>query len=183
MTVVNDEDHVALIRANMTQPEILAEFNNIWQLAQKRFDSNSPPLRCIRSPYPLVDSGSPLMHLWLTEFESLYVHRLKLALPTSGEDVLAAKERIRQRIAARKSVSKSFSPTCLDSDLEIRQLGIATITDIGNENVYVLKDGIEYYFKPPNNSAFQLGCFDFSEVVVFDLMPKMPTGVQGQLFA
>lgn len=57
---------------------------------------------------------------------------------------------------------------CLDSDAEIRTLGLAEITDIGAENVYVAApDGRRYCFKPGNTDHFSTGPIDLSGVCIF----------------
>lgn len=50
----------------------------------------------------------------------------------------------------------------LDSQESIRALGVATINDVGNENVYVVKGGKPYYFKPVNTDNYAVGEHDFS---------------------
>ncbi len=50
----------------------------------------------------------------------------------------------------------------LDTQAKIRALGIAMIDDVGNENVYVLKDGIPYYFKPINTDNYAVGEHNFT---------------------
>lgn len=50
----------------------------------------------------------------------------------------------------------------LDSEAEIRALGEAIIHSVGDENVYVEKDGAAYFFKPGNTNKFSVGACDFS---------------------
>lgn len=56
----------------------------------------------------------------------------------------------------------------LDTDAEIQALGTANITDIGEENIYIEKDGVGYYIKLYNTEKYQKGPYDFSNEVVFD---------------
>jgi Uncharacterized protein conserved in bacteria len=50
----------------------------------------------------------------------------------------------------------------LDSDKALQALGEATITDVGSENIYIQKDGVEYYAKIYRTQDFQVGPHDFS---------------------
>lgn len=60
----------------------------------------------------------------------------------------------------------------LDSNAAINALGIAVITDVGEENIYVRKDNKRYFFKPGNTNIFQVGNYDFSGITVFDEIPS-----------
>lgn len=60
----------------------------------------------------------------------------------------------------------------LDSNAAINALGIAVITDVGEENIYVRKDNKRYFFKPGNTNIFQVGNYDFSGITVFDETPS-----------
>lgn len=64
----------------------------------------------------------------------------------------------------------------LDTNAEVQELGVAEVTDIGEENVYVNKDGASYYFKPGNTEQFALGSFDFGSVNAFDETPALAQG-------
>lgn len=62
----------------------------------------------------------------------------------------------------------------LDTTESIRALGVAEINEIGGENVYVLKDGKPYYFKPVSTSGYAVGEHDFSNDNAYggdELMP------------
>jgi hypothetical protein len=59
------------------------------------------------------------------------------------------------------------SARVLDRDQDIRAVGIARISWVGSENVYLEKDGQAYYFKPGNNDRFSIGVHDFSNETVF----------------
>lgn len=67
----------------------------------------------------------------------------------------------RARVSAER-VLRRIEGTSLDSDDAIRSLGVATITAVGSENVYLVKDAAEYYFKPSCNRGFAVGIHDFS---------------------
>lgn len=65
-------------------------------------------------------------------------------------------------------VSSGDKLTELGSNKEIQALGMATITDVGEENVYIEKEGAKFYFKTGNTDAFKLGGTDFSAVRVYE---------------
>ncbi|WP_432263160.1 hypothetical protein [Cupriavidus sp. TMH.W2] len=73
----------------------------------------------------------------------------------------------RVKAAAQDAIRKA-EPSLLDSNVAIQALGVANVTSIGNENVYLEKDGTAFYFKPANNDRFTVGLHDFSNVVVFE---------------
>lgn len=50
----------------------------------------------------------------------------------------------------------------LDTQASIRALGTAVIDEVGSENIYVIKDGQPYYFKPGSTSNYAVGEHDFS---------------------
>jgi hypothetical protein len=57
-------------------------------------------------------------------------------------------------------------PLTFDKEVDISDLnniGIATITNVGSENIYFLKDEIACFCKVGNTSKYQLGEHDFSE--------------------
>jgi hypothetical protein len=84
-----------------------------------------------------------------------------------------AKGNVRKLAAA---ALEKMLPNLLDSDAEIQQIGIANVVDIGQENVYLEKDGVAYYFKPGNTDDFTVGIFDFTNVTVFG-EHKSPTHI------
>lgn len=55
----------------------------------------------------------------------------------------------------------------LDSDAQIQSLGVAMIDEIGNENIYVIKDGAPFAFKG-NTNKYTVGEYDFTHEIVFD---------------
>lgn len=46
---------------------------------------------------------------------------------------------------------------------ELKNIGLVTITSVGSENIYFVKDGVDYFCKVTNTSEYQLGEHDFSE--------------------
>lgn len=59
----------------------------------------------------------------------------------------------------------------LPSQDAIRALGVATIDDVGSENVYIVKDGQPYYFKPGNTDPYRVGEHDFSNDTAYGETP------------
>lgn len=51
----------------------------------------------------------------------------------------------------------------LDTQASICDMGIATIDEIGSENVYLIKEGLPYYFKPGSTGKYAVGEHDFSK--------------------
>lgn len=79
--------------------------------------------------------------------------------------VIERKRRTRRDAAAASRVE-------LGSNEEIRALGVATITDVGGENVYVERDGKQYFFKPLNTDVYSVGEHDFSGDKTFAVEPE-----------
>ncbi|KKI36112.1 hypothetical protein VI03_25410 [Burkholderia vietnamiensis] len=68
--------------------------------------------------------------------------------------------RARARCAATRALLR-VSQRQLDGDDAIRALGVATITAVGSENVYLVKDAAQFYFKPACNRGYAIGIHDF----------------------
>ncbi|MDH0342122.1 DUF6908 domain-containing protein [Chromobacterium haemolyticum] len=79
---------------------------------------------------------------------------------------IADRERAIPKQEALKAIQRA-TPSSLERNEEIRALGMVNITDVGNENVYLEKDGQAYYFKPGNNERFRVGLHDMTSEVVF----------------
>lgn len=120
------------------------------------------------------------------------------AANTKRTEKLAAVESMRQEIAAKEAIledidleiaeleAKKVSVPSLpkpskyrkgtaDDGLEIEfdalaPLGIATITDTGSENIYIVKDGIHYFSKVMNTEDYRVGEWDFA---------AFPRGIKG----
>ncbi|ABO59912.1 hypothetical protein Bcep1808_7026 (plasmid) [Burkholderia vietnamiensis G4] len=69
--------------------------------------------------------------------------------------------------SAAMDAIRKLEPSCLDTDAQIQAVGIANVTSVGNENVYLEKNGVSFYFKPACNERFREGLHDFSREVVF----------------
>lgn len=81
-------------------------------------------------------------------------------------------------VAAKKKMESDKTPKMLDRNEDIRALGVARITDIGDENVYVEKDGKEYFFKPAGDTyeRYEVGEYDFSNEDIYSV-PEKKQGV------
>lgn len=78
---------------------------------------------------------------------------------------------------------KRFDSEELPSDPKIQALGVATITSVGSENVYIAKDGRQYFFKPGNNDGYEVGLHDFaSEPSPYDGAKRRPAAQRDYLF-
>lgn len=63
-------------------------------------------------------------------------------------------------------LKKAETPLTKNKEVEIddlKNIGLATITSVGSENIYFEKDGEAYFCKVTNTSKYQLGEYDFSE--------------------
>lgn len=110
--MTDDEARIA-IRAEMSCEEIKAEIEAISAVAQKRSDFGIYGLLGlvpIELAYGCTFSGeSPLN--WMHEHERKRLQQLKCALPTAGEEAIAARQRILARRLALKT-SKATSREC-----------------------------------------------------------------------
>ena len=94
------------------------------------------------------------------------IEALKVEIPVLEKELADAQHEL--EVAKVESESRVVDPIDwskaenLDTQAEIRALGIAMIDDVGNENVYVIKDGMPYYFKPVNTDNYAKGEHDFS---------------------
>lgn len=94
-----------------------------------------------------------------------------VARAAQGDDTVLwdLAQRLRQFVAHARGQGRSAGIRALrradqqqlDSDDAIRALGVATITSVGSENVYLAKDGAQYYFKPACNRGYAIGVHDF----------------------
>ncbi|HBO1619903.1 TPA: hypothetical protein L4F62_006464 [Pseudomonas aeruginosa] len=103
--MMSDERAAEIIRQALTPEQISAELNRISDVAKNREtfgDYGSFLFHHNRTGYPCIDHATTAMN-WMYAHESKRVHQLKLALPSQGECVAAARERIQARIAARKN--------------------------------------------------------------------------------
>lgn len=99
-----DSERAAMvIRAEMTFDEISAERQVISDIGMQRY--NDGDRTGLGGPRGHQGCGTAFSVLdWLTDAECERFHHLGLALPTSGEEQLAARQRIQERIAKRKAM-------------------------------------------------------------------------------
>lgn len=72
--------------------------------------------------------------------------------------------------ATRKKLElgSSESSAALGKEVDIsdlKNIGLATITSVGSENIYFEKDGEAYFCKVTNTSVYELGEYDFSKKI------------------
>lgn len=77
----------------MSLQDITAELELISQAIRKRMEGIDN----------IMLSYNPSESYWATECESLRLHQLKMALPSSGLEVVMAKARIKERLALRRA--------------------------------------------------------------------------------
>lgn len=107
--LVGDDDIRAYLRFRMSTQDILDEIDAISEVARLREefgDFTLLGLKPIHSGYGCIDSGSTALN-WMHDHERERTKQLKLALPSSGEAAIEASQRIKARIAARKSGARS----------------------------------------------------------------------------
>ncbi|MGF6281916.1 hypothetical protein ABH908_000051 [Pseudomonas frederiksbergensis] len=96
------------IRAEMTFQEMSAERQRISDTGMQRYEAGDRT--GLGGPRGHQDCGTPFSVFdWLTDAELERFHQLGLALPTSGEECAAARDRIKARIAARKAAARQVS--------------------------------------------------------------------------
>lgn len=92
------------LRERMSQEALEAEIEAISEVARLREefgDFNFLGLKPMQQGYACVDSGSSPLN-WMHEHERARLNQLKIALPTTAEQAIAARARIQERIARRK---------------------------------------------------------------------------------
>lgn len=92
------------LRDRLSPEALTAEIDAISEVARRREgfgDFALLGLKPMQQGYACVDSGTSLL-IWMHEHERQRLNQLKIALPTSAEQALAARARIQQRIALRK---------------------------------------------------------------------------------
>ncbi len=102
--MMSDERAAVFIRQALTPDQISAEIDRISGIANSREcfgDYGAFLFDHSRTGYPCFDHAANAMN-WMYAHETKRVHQLKLALPSQGECIAAARERIQARIAARK---------------------------------------------------------------------------------
>lgn len=101
--LVCDEDARSYLRERMSMDQIEGEFNRIHDLGSQRMEFGIRGLLGLGGARSYQDCGTPVGALdWLHEHEIKRLNQLRLAMPSNGEEIEAARLRISQRIAARK---------------------------------------------------------------------------------
>ncbi len=106
------------IRANLSIDQMKREIEALGDLAQAREefgDFTGLGLKPIASGYMCVDSGHNAL-MWLHEHERQRKNMLSIGLPTSGEEAVMARERIKARIAGRHGASESGRNVALQAN-------------------------------------------------------------------
>lgn len=97
----DDECAAVAIRAAMTFDEMTAERQAITDLGMQRYHTGDRT--GLGGPRGHQMCGTAFSVLdWLTDAECTRFHHLGLALPTSGEEQQAARQRIQKRLMARR---------------------------------------------------------------------------------
>lgn len=102
---INDMEIRAFLRERMSYEAISAEIDRICQLSKERdaFGQFSVlGLTAAEGGYSCVYSGDSLLN-WLHPHERQRLNQLKMAMPTSAEAAVEARERIKARLAQRKA--------------------------------------------------------------------------------
>lgn len=110
--MTDDEARIA-IRSEMSNEAIKAEIEAISAVAQKRSDYGIYGLLGLEPmelAYGCTFSGESLLN-WMHDHERKRLQQLKCALPTAGEEAIAARQRIQARRLAWRT-SKASSREC-----------------------------------------------------------------------
>ncbi|WP_284184488.1 hypothetical protein [Pseudomonas rhodesiae] len=110
--VTSDEAHAQEIRSSLSVDAITAERHSLTEISKSRYETGDRAgLAEPSGHYMAGDSAGCTVLDWMTAAERLRFHLLGLALPSFGEERLAARFRIQERIAARKrnALTRNFS--------------------------------------------------------------------------
>lgn len=111
-----DEAQADQIRATMSVAAITAERHSLTETSKARYQAGDRVgLSEPSGHYMAGDSAGCIVLDWMTSAERLRFHLLGLALPSFGEERLAARCRIQARIAARKrkAQARNLTTGCL----------------------------------------------------------------------
>ncbi|WP_439126127.1 MAG: hypothetical protein ACNJA3_27550 (plasmid) [Pseudomonas rhizophila] len=101
--VTSDEAHAQVIRSSLSVDAITAERHSLTEISKARYETGDRAgLAEPSGHYMAGDSAGCIVLDWMTSAERSRFHLLGLALPSFGEERLAARSRIQERIAARK---------------------------------------------------------------------------------
>ncbi|WP_155007426.1 MULTISPECIES: hypothetical protein [Pseudomonas syringae group] len=110
--VTSDEAHAQEIRSSLSVDVITAERHSLTEISKARYETGDRAgLAEPSGHYMAGDSAGCTVLDWMTAAERLRFHLLGLALPSFGEERLAARSRIQERIAARKrnALTRNFN--------------------------------------------------------------------------
>lgn len=71
----------------------------------------------------------------------------------------------------------------ITSDADFKALGVADITSVGGENIYMKKDGVRYFAKVGNVAQYSEGQYDFSQAVLYPEPVATTTTTNTELLA
>ncbi|MGP0171252.1 hypothetical protein ACSVIJ_05140 [Pseudomonas sp. NCHU5208] len=98
-----------LMREHRSFVEMNAEMSAITTLAEQRQQYGIRGLLGLGGPRTYQDVGTQESVMdWMHDHELKRINQIKLSLPSTGEEMLAARERIQQRIAARRRGAKGI---------------------------------------------------------------------------
>lgn len=101
---INDMEVTDFIRERMSAEAIIVEISLISTIGSQRMLFGSFNELCLCGPATYQNVGTVVGVLdWLHDHERKRLHQLKLSLPSTGETMALARERIARRIAARKN--------------------------------------------------------------------------------
>lgn len=91
------------MRQKYSFEEMHAVLCAITAVAEQRMQYGQRGEMGLGGPRTYQDVGTVMGAMdWMHEHELQRVHQIKLSLPSAGEEILAARERIQQRIASRR---------------------------------------------------------------------------------
>ncbi|EPV8691068.1 hypothetical protein ACWAUP_004783 [Pseudomonas aeruginosa] len=100
---VSDLDIRESMRAQYSFEQMSSSMEAIIELAEQRQQFGIRGLLGLGGPRTYQDVGTqPSAMDWMHEHELKRINQIKLSLPSAGEEMLAARDRIQQRIAARR---------------------------------------------------------------------------------
>lgn len=100
---ISDLEIQKLMREMYSASELTDLLDRISSIAQARQQHGDRAAMGLGGPRTYQDVGTATSAMdWMHEHELKRTHQIKLSLPSAGEEALAARERIQQRIAARR---------------------------------------------------------------------------------
>lgn len=104
---VSDLEIWERMRACRSFDQMKAEMEAISSVAEQRQQYGARAEMGLGGPRTYQDVGTPQTIMeWMHEHEVHRLNQIKLSLPSTGEEVEAARQRIQQRIAARRATKR-----------------------------------------------------------------------------